>query len=39
MRTIHRWVKLALALFTFAIGTAVVIIGMLFIGLSYWMGE
>jgi hypothetical protein len=39
MLAVHRAVKLSLALMVFAIGMGVVVIGMLFIGLSYWVSE
>jgi hypothetical protein len=39
MLAVHRAVKLSLALMVFAIGMGVVVIGMIFIGLSYWVSE
>jgi hypothetical protein len=39
MLAVHRAVKLSLALMVFAVGMGVVVIGMIFIGLSYWVSE
>lgn len=39
MLAIHRSIKLSLALLAFAIGTAIVIVGMVCIGISYWVSE
>lgn len=39
MRAIHRRIKLTLAFSAFAIGTAIILVGMIVVGLSYWIGE
>jgi hypothetical protein len=39
MLAVHRTVKLSLALMVFAIGMVVIFVGMVFIGLSYWVSE